>query len=260
MMKCTEVAASLASYVDRETDWFHAHVLRHHIRRCPRCAAEHDALVALRARIRAEVPRFTAPPELRARVRATLEAAHSGTPARARSSPGRWSWFTGGALAGCAATALAWLVGTAVLDWRANQDVAMEAVSAHVRATLGNHQIQVASSDQHTVKPWLSARLDYSPPAPDMAEKGFPLLGGRIDYVERRPVATLVYRYRNHTIDVYVRPEASRAAPPALRNVRGFNVAHATGNGMDWLAVSDASADVLNAFVAELAAASGAHD
>lgn len=259
-MKCTEVAASLGSYVDREIDWLDAQLLRHHLRRCPRCAAEHDALVALRTRIQAEVPRFTAPPELRARVQATLEAAQPPAPARARGSPGRWNWFTSGALAGCVATALGWFVGTAVLDWRANQDIAVEAVSAHVRATLGSHQIQVASSDQHTVKPWLSARLDYSPPVPDLAEKGFPLLGGRIDYVERRPVATLVYRYRNHTIDVYVRPEASRAAPPALRNVRGFNVAHAMGGGMDWLAVSDASADVLNAFVAQLAAAPGTRD
>ncbi len=259
-MKCTEAAAALAAYVDRETDWLHAHALRRHLRGCPRCAAEYDALVALRARIQAEVPRFTAPPALRARVRATLEAAHPTASAGARAAGGRWNWFTGGALAGGVAMALAWFVGTAILDWRTNEDVAVEAVSAHVRATLGSQLIQVASSDQHTVKPWLSARLDYSPPVSDLAEHGFPLIGARIDYVERRPVATLVYRFRNHTIDVYVRPEASRAAPPAFRNVRGFNVAHATGSGMDWLAVSDASADVLTAFVERLAAAPGAGD
>jgi anti-sigma factor RsiW len=217
-------------------------------------------LVALRARIRTEVPRFAAPPALRSRVRATLESAPAGAARRTRVAPGRWNGFTGGALAGCVATVLAWLVGTTVLDWRANEDMAVEAVGAHVRASLGNHLIQVASSDQHTVKPWLSARLDYSPPVPDLGADGFPLLGGRIDYLEGRPVATLVYGYRKHTIDVYVRPEAPHGSPPKLRSLRGFNVAHATGGQMDWLAVSDASPDVLSALVERLAAAPGARD
>jgi anti-sigma factor RsiW len=248
MMKCAEAAASLSAYV------------RRHLRTCPRCAAEHDALVALRARVQAEVPRFTAPPALRSSLRAMLEASQAATSAHTRGIPARWNWFTSGALAGCVATMLAWFAGTAVLDWRANEDAAVEVVSAHVRATLGDHLIQVASSDQHTVKPWLSARLDYSPPVPDLVEDGFPLLGARIDYLGRRPVATLVYGYRKHTIDVYVRPEASRGSPPVLRSVRGFNIAHATGGGMDWLAVSDASPDVLTAFVARLAATPGGRD
>jgi anti-sigma factor RsiW len=147
---------------------------------------------------------------------------------------------------------LAWVLGTAVIDWRANEDVAVEAVATHVRATLNNHLIEVASSDQHTVKPWLSARLDYSPPVRDLADEGFALSGGRLDTLDKHRVATLVYRYRQHTIDVFVRPELARA-PTALRTVRGFNVAHVTGSGMDWLAVSDVSADVLTAFVQRLA-------
>jgi len=148
---------------------------------------------------------------------------------------------------------LAWVVGTTVIDWRANEDIAVEAVTSHVRATLGHQLIQVASSNQHTVKPWLSARLDYSPPVPDLQNEGFELVGGRVDYVDRHPVATLVYRIRDHNIDVFVRPESARAPPSALRTVRGFNVAHATGSGMDWLAVSDVSPDVLTAFVQRLA-------
>ena len=85
----------------------------------------------------------------------------------------RWRWLTGGALAGCTATMLAWVLGTAVIDWRTNDDLAIDAVATHVRATLGNHLIEVASSDQHTVKPWLSARLDYSPPVQDLAQRRF---------------------------------------------------------------------------------------
>ena len=122
-----------------------------------------------------------------------------------------------------------------------------------MRATLGNHLTDVASSDQHTLKPWLSSRLDYSPPVRDLANEGFALTGGRVDTLERRPVATLVYRYRQHTIDVFVRPESTHAAPPALSTVRGVNVAHASASGMDWLAVSDVNADVLTRFVQRLA-------
>jgi len=166
---------------------------------------------------------------------------------------GRWQWLTAGALAGCAATVVAFVVGSAVLDTRAGDELAAEAVATHVRATLNDHLIQVASSDQHTVKPWLSARLDYSPPVRDMAqEDGFTLIGGRLDSLEKKQVATLVYRYRLHNVDVFVRPEAWRAAA-GVTTLRGFNVAHATGSGMDWLAVSDVSPDVLSAFVQRLA-------
>ena len=95
--------------------------------------------------------------------------------------------------------------------------------------------------------------VDYSPPVPDLQQEGFALIGGRLDNLDGHPVATLVYRIRDHNIDVFVRPESARTPPTALRTVRGFNVAHATGSGMDWLAVSDVNADVLSAFVQKLA-------
>jgi anti-sigma factor RsiW len=259
-MKCTDASTLLSAYTDGETSVLQGHSIKRHLQACPSCAASYVKLITLRARVRAEAPRYSAPPELRARVLATLDAvcASAPPPARPRAANARWRWLSGGALAGCAATVLAWVVGTAVIDWRANEDLAVEAVNMHVRATLGNQLIQVASSDRHTVKPWLSARLDYSPPVRDFAQEGFALIGGRIDYLDRHPVATLVYHIRNHTIDVYVRPETARAPPSALRTVRGFNVAHATGSGMDWLAVSDVSPDELTEFVRKLAREAGA--
>ena len=163
-------------------------------RGCAASAAQLQELLALRARIRAEVPYFAAPPALRARVRALIADARNAAPARPRPDRDRWRWLTGGALAGCTATMLAWVLGAAVVDWRANDELASEVVASHVRATLGNHLIEVASSDQHTVKPWLSARLDYSPPVRDFASEGFALAGGRLDVLDRQPVATLVYR------------------------------------------------------------------
>jgi anti-sigma factor RsiW len=164
-----------------------------------------------------------------------------------------WRWLTGGVLAGCAASVFAWMLGATLLAWHANEDLAVAAVAAHVRATRGDHLIEVASSDRHAVKPWLSARLDYSPPVQDLANEGFALIGGRLDYLERRPVATLVYRCGKHTIDVFVRPDGSRRPTSALRTVRGFNVARASGPSMDWLAVSDADPAELSAFVQRLA-------
>jgi anti-sigma factor RsiW len=193
-------------------------------------------------------------------VLATLDAVRAATPRPPRPAPvrtGRWAWTSGGALAGSAATILAWTLGTAVLDWREARDLATEAVASHVRATMGDQLVQVPSSDRHTVKPWLSARLDYSPPVRDFAADGFPLVGGRIDYLDGHRVATLVYRYRLHTIDVYVRPQGGSLVPLAPRTLRGFNVAQASGFGMDWLAVSDVSADVLVPFVTRLAEESG---
>ena len=252
-MNCNEVGMLVAAYADRELDRLREHAIEKHLRGCAGCAAIHHNVLALRARLRAEVPYFPASPALRARVHATLEAVRAALPSRPRPATDRWRWLTGGALAGCTATMLAWVLGTAVIDWRTNDDLATTVVASHVRATLGNHLIEVASSDQHTVKPWLSARLDYSPPVQDLANEGFALTGGRLDTLERRPIATLVYRYRQHTIDVFVRPESAHAPPPALRTVRGFNVAHASGSGMEWLAVSDVSADVLTGFVQRLA-------
>ena len=254
-MNCNEAATLVAAYADGEIDGQRSTMFKGHLIVCARCAAQYQSVLALRAQLRTEVPYFPASPALRARVQATLETTRAALPPRARVENKRWRWLTGGALAGCTATMLAWVLGTAVIDWHTNDDLATEVVASHVRATLGSHLVEVASSDQHTVKPWLSARLDYSPPVQDLTNEGFALTGGRLDTLEHRPVATLVYRYRQHTIDVFVRPESAHAPAPALRTVRGFNVARANGLGMDWLAVSDVSADVLSAFVQRLARA-----
>jgi anti-sigma factor RsiW len=147
-------------------------------------------------------------------------------------------------------------MGSAVLEWRDGTDLAAEAVADHVRATLSNHLTDVATSDRHTVKPWLSARLDYSPPVQDLSGEGFALTGARVDYLEKCAVATLVYRYRQHVVDVFVRPGtggAARSSRPPVSTVRGFNVVRASGAGMDWLAVSDTNAEALMAFVERLA-------
>ena len=255
-MNCNEAVKLVAAYADGEIDSARGRSIEEHLRSCAACEAKHQDVLALRARIRAEVPYYPAPPALNERLRAAVARDASepdgserpAAPAPRSPDRSRFGWLMGGALAGCAATLLAFFLSTAVIDWRANEDIAVQAVGTHVRATLDNRLIEVASSDQHTVKPWLSARLDYSPPVRDFASDGFPLVGARLETLDKQRVATLVYRYRQHTIDVYVRPDSAHA-PTAPRTLRGFNVAHATGSGMDWLAVSDVSPDVLTGFV-----------
>ncbi|TDV36312.1 anti-sigma factor RsiW [Paraburkholderia caballeronis] len=125
-----------------------------------------------------------------------------------------------------------------------------ELVASHVRAQLSGRDLDVPSSDRHTVKPWFNGRIDYAPPVEDLAAAGFPLAGGRLDYVGRERVAVLVYRYRKHVIDVYVFPPGARtaalAAPPSAND--GFALARWQDGGMTWWAVTDAGPDVLAAF------------
>lgn len=251
-MQCRRVESLVDGFADGELHLLLQRSIDQHVRGCAGCRARLAQVAAVRARIRADVPRFQAPSTLERRVRAMAAAVRAARPVETRPRA-PWRWLTGGALGGIAATLFAWNVGTVMLASRANDDLANEAVAAHVRASLDQKLIQVASSDRHTVRPWLSARLDYSPPVHDLATDGFPLRGGRLDSIEQRPVAALVYRHGEHTIDVFVCPQAPQPATSRLRTVRGFNVAHLRGANMDWVAVSDVEPAVLYAFVQRLA-------
>ena len=245
-MRCHQALPYLERLVDSELGPLRRFWVLRHLRGCPACAARRDELLELRARIRSEAPRYTAPAELRARVGPLLAQA------RPNSYP-RWGWVGAGAVLGSALTILVWFAGTLFWEHRMDEDLAHAAVNAHVRATLDNAAIQVASSDQHTVKPWLSARLDYSPPVRDLAAGGFPLVGARIEKFDGLPVATLAYRYRQHTVDVFVRPDWFRSQSSASRSIRGFNVVQLKAHGMDWLIVSDTNLDALGALARQLA-------
>ncbi|WP_174928196.1 anti-sigma factor family protein, partial [Burkholderia anthina] len=124
-----------------------------------------------------------------------------------------------------------------------------ELVASHVRAGLSTRDIDVISTDRHTVKPWFNGRLDYAPPVEDLSASGFPLAGGRLDYVGQRRVAVLVYRYRQHVIDVYVRPAgAGRASAPYATVSQGYALDRWDAAGMTWWAVTDAEPSALTAF------------
>lgn len=252
-MDCHDAMMLLPVYSDGELDPVQSAEIEKHVLGCADCAARRDELASLSARIRTEVPYYTAPPTLHERIRALVARERDARPSP-RPAGNRWRWLSAGALAGSAATVLAWFIGSAVLEQQVGTDLINEAVANHSRATLAGRLIDVASSDQHTVKPWLSARLDYSPPVRDFSPDGLPLAGARLDYLDGRPVAALVYKHREHTIDVFVRPlVAGRpASVPKSATLRGFNVAHGTAAGMECWAVSDASPDVLASLVGHL--------
>ena len=251
-MNCDEVSALLAAEVDSEVDHLRVHAMRRHCAGCAGCTARRQALLAQRSRLRAELPYHDAPPALVARVRAEAAAALARNPGAAAFAV-RWRWFGAGALTGGLGAVLIQAATVELPGALAARDLPQQLVALHTHAMLAQRLVDVASSDRHTVKPWLSARLDYSPQVTDTAASGFPLLGARIDRLEGRAVAVLVYRHREHLIDVAVRvAEPGCPVAPAPHTLRGFHVVAACGSKMQWLATSDLNASELTAFLKAL--------
>lgn len=236
------VTSRLEAWLDGELGASEAAAVEGHVKGCGSCDEQAGRLRALRAAIRAELPRLPAPDVLRARIRDSLRDA---APRSGRSL--RMPWRVAGlAAAAVVLVAVGW---TAALRRQAGFDVTSQVLASHVRALMPGHLTDVESTDQHTVKPWFDGRLPYSPPVTDEAAAGFPLLGGRLDVVDGRPVASLVYGRRLHRISVYVWPVGYGDAGPALAERDGYNLVHWTRAGMTCWAVSDLNRDELDAFV-----------
>ncbi|MGN6583741.1 MAG: anti-sigma factor family protein [Rhizobiaceae bacterium] len=137
-----------------------------------------------------------------------------------------------------------------------SQDLADLVASSHRRSLLAASPVDIASSSRHTVKPWLDGRIGISPPAPDLAAKGFVLVGGRVDVIEGHAVPTLVYRHNEHLITVVAEPAAAEVSKPADREADGYNMVNWRGNGFDYWAISDLERPELDDFVARYIAAS----
>ncbi len=202
--------------------------------------------------IRREATRHQAPPALAARILEQVRAANPPTsvpaPLRTAQPAAMWRWLQAVALFGAGA-ATAWSVALSLMVVPA-PDLTSEAVAAsHVRSLMGTHLADVASSDRHTVKPWFAGKLDFSPPVIDLAAEGLPLIGGRLDYLQGRVVAALVYKPGSHVINLFVWPAADSASTePKPTAWRGYNLLHWTQAGMQAWAVSDMSADELKSF------------
>jgi anti-sigma factor RsiW len=241
---CAEIDRDLDPYLDRELDEASAAVVRAHLESCPRCGgrlAERQEL----GRLLRTAPYYQAPQRLRAAAAAAAE--------RPRASRRIYAWAASLAIAASlgGAFALARYARTPA-EARFEARAADEVVDAHVRSLMGEHLFDVKSTDQHTVKPWFLGRVDFSPPVRDLAGIGFPLVGGRLDYVAGHQAAALVYQRQKHTINVFVWPAGSGAPAPTAASIRGFHIHGWTTDGMTFWAVSDLNDAELTTFVRAL--------
>lgn len=226
--------------------------------------AQVESLRSLRRAVREQAQYHAAPDALRARVRALAGSAatmRAEPPARrigsARAALQRWfAWRPLVPALGVAAVAV-FALNVAVLAPAVEEQVSRDVVASHVRATLAQRLVDVQSSDHHTVKPWLSSRLDFSPPVRELKGPDSAFLGGRVDYVDGRPVAALVYKRGAHMVDAYIWPSSGPDKPAVTSVQRGFRVAHWTSERMTHWVVSDLGPQEFEALVRELSAPEG---
>jgi anti-sigma factor RsiW len=242
MTGCADREMALHALLDDELDALAAVALEDHLRACAACRHELDSLERLRALLSEPELRYSAPTQLREHIMDTLPPQRAPAPTRAPS----WHAWSGGALAGALAASLALLVGVPQIS---EPGVADQVVDGHIRSLQSAHLIDVATSDRHVVKPWFNGRIDFAPQVVDLKLEGFPLVGGRLDVIDRRTVAVLVYRRRLHSINLFVRPAPAIVSPlgQSLRH-DSYNLVRWTSGALEFWAVSDLAPDELDQF------------
>lgn len=252
MSGCPDKTEMLHAYFDGELDAANARAFESHLKTCGACAEALGELQALRDRLADPALAERAPERLRADIEAMVGAAGHAPRRRTPVLPRMVPWaLTGGFAALAASLAMVAMVpSTGALE--------SELVSSHVRSTLATHLVDVETSDRHTVKPWFNGKVDFAPPVTDLADQGFPLAGGRLDYLDRRVVAALVYRRNKHLINLFVWPQdQGLRRPPLSGPPQGYNLVHWTEGGLQFWAVSDVEKGDLEAFGRDFRARTG---
>lgn len=241
-MNCEEASVLLHALIDGELDASNAREVEAHIAACPSCTVRWREFEDLRKAITSANLRYTAPSSLRTNIEGKL-------PKQRATGSSRRFVIKGFAL-GATASALA-ASGVLVMVMRADDEhrVLGEVVSAHLRSLQAQHLTDVLTSDQHTVKPWFNGRLDVAPPVVDLTAQGFTLLGGRLDYLDAKPVAAIVYQRRAHIINLFCAPAQNMTTQAAvIESLNGYNVRRWRENGINLWAVSDINVDELSEF------------
>jgi anti-sigma factor RsiW len=244
-MNCQHARILIDGYLDGELELGRSLELERHMRGCDDCTRAYNAQLALRAAIGGSELAYRAPAHLRQRVQRAVRQAD-------RTAAPRWMlpWQRLGFAAALLVAAI--VAGTLAYALRApsaDDRLAEQVLASHVRSLMANHLMDVASSDQHTVKPWFDGKLDFSPTVVDLKSQGFPLVGGRLDYLDNRPVAALVYQRRLHVINLFIWPQATAAAAPHELVLQGYQLLYWRQGAMTYWAVSDVSTEELQAFV-----------
>jgi anti-sigma factor RsiW len=249
-MRCTECTELLSSYMDDELMREEQQAVRDHLATCADCAREEQALALTSRRIKESFMRHSTPDVLKARIRNALAQDDAFTPPPAQTSPRVWPRWPALAAAGLiVAVASSTLTVTLMRQSAARNTLAGAIADSHIRSLMPGHLTDVVSTNQHQVKPWFNGRVDLSPAVPNLDSAGFPLAGGRVDYIDGHAVAVVTYTRRQHVINVYARPtdERSRSAN-ASRN--GFHMIEWQSGGLDYWAVSDLNRAELEQFIA----------
>jgi len=265
-MNSEQITSLMDVYVDGELDPITSQKIEQHLRDCGKCEQAYEAHTALTHAISRSVPYYKAPIELRQRVHASLRDEVDDKPTRTvprgsqllvtRKQPEPravlfgmpWNW-----LGLAAAVILAAIIFSSSLPRlrqpTSDQFLATQLIASHVRSLMADHLTDVASSDQHTVKPWLDAKLDFAAPVVDLSGEGFPLIGGRLDYLDNHPVAALIYQRRKHFINLFAWP-ASPGASKAQKTMsrQGYHLLHWVDSDFNYWAVSDVSDGELQTF------------
>ena len=245
-MNHDEAGKLLGPYRDGELDLATCLKLEEHLVDCPSCQQKLAGEQEMVDLIQSETPRFKASPFLKTRIQAALREERSSSaiiPWWKRFSLG--STYSG--LAGAAAMLVILAVG--FFSMQGIPELDQEGIANHVRSLQVNHLMDVASTDQHTVKPWFAGKLDYSPQVVDLTSSGYPLIGGRLDVLDHRNVAAIIYQRRKHYINLFIWPADTKSLRGRLYNQNGYHALGWTKSGMNYLAVSEIGEKELREFV-----------
>jgi anti-sigma factor RsiW len=253
-MRCDHCRDSLDARIDNELPPDELREVDQHLATCASCAAAYVRLSETRRLLAENLMRYQAPDVLKARIRGALAENVEAPAVRAmpRSSPAWWRTLAAGVMIAAASSALT----VAAMRGRSDAAVGDELLASHLRSLQPGHLTDVVSTNQHNVKPWFNGRVDVSPAVPNLDSLGFPLVGGRTDYVRGRPVPVIVYARRQHVINVYVWPSADDAPStphPSSRN--GYHFVAWRAGGLEYHAVSDLNTAELDSFAGAFAGA-----
>lgn len=248
----------LPGYLDQELSLSEALEFERHLADCEQCQQVYAQHRQVSAQLRQAELRVAAPQELVKRIKAALPVRRT-LWQRLGERFGRWSgrgslaWAPAGAML-MSVVALTWSVGLYLSVPSSETRLTQELVDNHIRSLQVSHLSDVISTDRHTVKPWFDGKLDFAPPVVDLVQQGYPLVGGRLDYLKGRAVAVMVYRYKLHPINLYVWPGNDAGATPRIYAQQGYHLAHWSAAGMNYWAITDAGEAELNGFITDLRA------
>lgn len=235
-MNCDDMRRLLDGYLDGELDPIRNLEIEDHVQECASCAQLLKSRQALSSAVSGSTLYYKAPERLRKQLQTSLRKAGKGPADRPL-----MIWRLAGIAAVLAVMVLvAWSLVRMLAFASPNDGLIEEVVASHVRSLQAQHLVDIVSSDHHTVKPWFDGKLDFSPPVVDLASQGFPLAGGRLDYLNNRPVAAVVYRHDKHVINVFIWPSNHTVtADPQTVNRQGFYVSFWEKGGMSYWVISD---------------------